>query len=1012
MGDPFFLHGNTLFSQVFLLDLKAHRLIAVINNLQRGVLMQLSKSIFIVSVCFLLAYSSFAQAGYIDNGDGTVTDTGTGLMWQKGTRSYITWKQALAYCESLILNNDGEWTNGTANASGAKYNDWRLPTAKELASLVDTTRYNPAINTTYFPYMSEYSYGYWSSTTYADSSDSTWCVDFSYGKMGSNCPKLFEYTVRSVRSGQAGSFENLTLWPVPDTGQTQCYDNDFAISCPSSGQLFYGQDASYSINTPAYTKLAAGCTALPDTATAWAMVRDAVTGLVWEEKHNMDGVKNYAAPNDADNMYSWYDNNSATNGGDAGYPSDGSDTMDFIQALNTSNYGGFSDWRMPTDKELHTIIDYSCNPSINSTYFPDIMVEPYNPYYWSSTTYANDTGYAWYVRFFNGFVSNYSNKTNGLYVRAVRSGQCGSFGDLVIFKSGTGAGTVTSSVGKIDCGSDCTEAYTQGTVVSLTATAASGSNFAGWNGGGCSGPGSCTVTMNENLTVTATFDLVPTTTTTPRVYGGWPWPAQVPRTGQSTCYDTYGKVIACAGTGQDGELRAGVAWPYPRFTNRGDGTVSDNLTGLVWAQNANLPNGGLTWQEAIDYVAGMNAGTNPNFGYTDWRLPNVNELVSLIDPNYNGPALPQGHPFTNVQSPYWSSTTDAAADLAWQVSMAGGSMDNYGDVYYSTGCVWPVRAGQCGVNNSVICLPKTGQKTSCAAGDDGDLQMGVAWPSPRFTNNSDSVVIDILTGLMWTKNANLMASRDPSFDTVYYPAQETPHDGKVTWQNALDYVKKLNNERYLGYTDWRLPNVNELKSLAFSGLFIPTFPQEHPFTNVQQSCNPYWSSTSVDAQHAWHAWLADMEYGLIGYSVKYPISGMWSCAFLGFVWPVRSVVCFDNDSDTYGVDCISGPDCKDNDSFYTDICPTCTVKVLPKALGWFVGVKEKTRTLLVIGKIGTEFGENPVIKWESNAIEVVSTRVFFKRFMFMRAKFNGELLENQKYRVLVDECEGAIKWAN
>ncbi len=97
--------------------------------------------------------------------------------------------------------------------------------------------------------------------------------------------------------------------------------------------------------------------------------------------------------------------------------------------------------------------------------------------------------------------------------------------------------------------------------------------------------------------------------------------------------------------------------------------------------------------------------------------------------------------------------------------------------------------------------------------------------------------------------------------------------------------------------------------------------------------------------------------------------------------------------------------------FILTFLPTCEVKIIPKTLGWLIGDKEKTRFLLVIGKRGTEFGENPVIKWESDAIDVVSTRVFFKRFMFMRVKFNGEPLEKQEYRVLVGDCEGRIRWA-
>jgi hypothetical protein len=80
---------------------------------------------------------------------------------------------------------------------------------------------------------------------------------------------------------------------------------------------------------------------------------------------------------------------------------------------------------------------------------------------------------------------------------------------LTVSKSGTGTGTVTSSPSGIDCGPDCSESYNQGTNVTLTATPASGSIFGGWSGGGCSGTGSCSITMNSNQTITATFNQQP-----------------------------------------------------------------------------------------------------------------------------------------------------------------------------------------------------------------------------------------------------------------------------------------------------------------------------------------------------------------------------------------------------------------------------------------------------------------------------------------------------------------------
>ncbi|MFH0932827.1 MAG: fibronectin type III domain-containing protein, partial [Nitrospirota bacterium] len=79
---------------------------------------------------------------------------------------------------------------------------------------------------------------------------------------------------------------------------------------------------------------------------------------------------------------------------------------------------------------------------------------------------------------------------------------------LTVNKSGTGEGTVTSSPSGINCGSDCKEAYKSGTVVTLSATADTGSNFTGWSGGGCEGNGQCVVTINATKTVTANFAAV------------------------------------------------------------------------------------------------------------------------------------------------------------------------------------------------------------------------------------------------------------------------------------------------------------------------------------------------------------------------------------------------------------------------------------------------------------------------------------------------------------------------
>ena len=68
-----------------------------------------------------------------------------------------------------------------------------------------------------------------------------------------------------------------------------------------------------------------------------------------------------------------------------------------------------------------------------------------------------------------------------------------------------------------------------------------------------------------------------------------------------------------------------------RFVALADGTVRDDRTTLVWSGDGNLPGGGVSWDEARAFVAGMNQGKRPNLGHTDWRLPTVGELSVLFD---------------------------------------------------------------------------------------------------------------------------------------------------------------------------------------------------------------------------------------------------------------------------------------------------------------------------------------------------------------------------------------------
>ena len=181
----------------------------------------------------------------------------------------------------------------------------------------------------------------------------------------------------------------------------------------------------------------------------------------------------------------------------------------------------------------------------------------------------------------------------------------------------------------------------------------------------------------------------------------------LPRTGQTTCYDTTTNLAtACSNTsGQDGNKLKGVVWPIPRFTNNGDGTVTDKLTGLIWLMNTNCSatlggvantGTGLTWANALTWVNNLASGSCNLIDAStagQWRLPNRYELESLLDLSNAGPVLQTGHPFTYLHAFYWSSSASAFdTSQAWGVNMFDGSVGYHPqtDVYY----VWPVRAGQ------------------------------------------------------------------------------------------------------------------------------------------------------------------------------------------------------------------------------------------------------------------------------------------------------------------------------
>ena len=300
------------------------------------------------------------------------------------------------------------------------------------------------------------------------------------------------------------------------------------------------------------------------------------------------------------------------------------------------------------------------------------------------------------------------------------------------------------------------------------------------------------------------------------------------KTGETTCYDTAGTLISCAGTGQDGDIQAGVPWPDPRFTDIGDGTIRDNLTGLVWTQDAKITctSSAPNWPTALAYIAGMNSGVNTNFGYTDWRLPNALEMFSLSHQGeyYTGTWL-ESQGFTNVgtyASSYWTSTTWVKSpDRAWLFNLYS-NFPWSGDKDAETYCFWPVRSGQQGTadpaypaniwkTGQTTCYNNAGTTINCAnTGQDGEKQAGVAVPEPRFIVHENGTFTDNLTGLTWL----------------------TPIGSALkTWQEAIDQANTLSNSS----TTSRLPNTNEAMSI-----------QSFTLTPTMSSIGPCWTNNSLN----------------------------------------------------------------------------------------------------------------------------------------------------------------------
>jgi hypothetical protein len=171
-----------------------------------------------------------------------------------------------------------------------------------------------------------------------------------------------------------------TVLMLPDTGQSACYGAaGYVTGCSGTGQ-----DAEFSINPMSFVDNGDGT------------VTDAVTGLMWQSE-------------DDNTNYNWYQ---ASGTYDAFY------NYGVIDVCGSLSYAGYSDWWLPTKKELLGIVDFGAySPAIDSTYFPNTE----SAKYWSSITYASDSYEAWPIYFYDGSTySAWTDKSNLFSVRCVR----------------------------------------------------------------------------------------------------------------------------------------------------------------------------------------------------------------------------------------------------------------------------------------------------------------------------------------------------------------------------------------------------------------------------------------------------------------------------------------------------------------------------------------------------------------------------------------------------------------
>jgi len=291
-------------------------------------------------------------------------------------------------------------------------------------------------------------------------------------------------------------------------------------------------------------------------------------------------------------------------------------------------------------------------------------------------------------------------------------------------------------------------------------------------------------------------------------------------TGQAKCYDHIGAEITCpvegeAFYGQDAQFTGNA----PSFIDNGDGTVTDNITGLMWKRSPDINgDGDIDAKDKLAYAHAQTCCNDLNLaGYADWRLPDIKQLYSLIDfrgtdpSGYSGADTSGLIPFIDTtcfdfaygdtsvgeriidaqyasSTLYVSNTANDGGSTLFGVNFADGRIKGYGLTLF----------GQ-DKRFFVIC---TRENTGYGQTD--------------FIDNGDATITDNATGLMWAQDDSATS---------------------LNWEEALARVVQQNTASYLGYNDWRLPNAKELQGLVDY--------TRSPDTTISAAINPLFNVTGI-----------------------------------------------------------------------------------------------------------------------------------------------------------------------